>query len=310
MNNREKKFLSFRLDEENKILKELEKQYSAALEEIKERITALIGSEDADLPHVIRRREYQQIVKEQVQAALDKLHANEYATISDYLNESYKDGFVGTMYSLHGQGMPLLLPIDRNMIMKAVTIESKLNKSLYDELGIDIVRLQKTIRNELTRGIASGSLYTDIAQKISNAAKLPINRAKTIVRTEAGRIQEEATMDAARLTKEKGADVVKQWCAILDGKTRDSHRRLDGQIREIEEYFEIDGKQAMQPHGFGVPEEDCNCRCTTLIRARAALDASELRTLQDRARYFELDKTKEFEEFKKKYLDAMKEDAK
>ena len=75
-------------------------------------------------------------------------------------------------------------------------------------------------------------------------------------------------MDACYKAKDKGADVVKQWDASLDGKTRDTHRQLDGQIRELDEPFEVAGKKAMQPGGFNDPAEDCNCRCALLQRAR------------------------------------------
>ena len=104
--------------------------------------------------------------------------------------------------------------------------------------------------------------------------------------------------------KAKGADVVKQWDATMDGATRPTHRRLDGQIREVEERFSMDGKTAMYPGGFGDPAEDCNCRCVALTRARKALDESELQTLKERAAFFGLDKTEDFEDFKKKYLKA------
>jgi hypothetical protein len=90
----------------------------------------------------------------------------------------------------------------------------------------------------------------------------------------------------------------------LDGKTRSSHRRLDGQIRELDEYFEIRGKKARYPGDFGDPAEDCNCRCQLLQRARVALDEDELKTLQERAEFFGLDKSDDFEDFKKKYLKA------
>lgn len=134
--------------------------------------------------------------------------------------------------------------------------------------------------------------------------KAPLSRARTIVRTEAGRVQEQANFDAANKAKAAGADVVKQWSAVLDGKTRNTHRELDHQIREMDKPFETHGKKAMYPHDFGDPAEDCNCRCTLLTRARAALDADELKVMQERAEFFGLDKTDSFAEFKKKYLKA------
>ena len=254
------------------------------------------------MPHVIHRLEYQRMLKEQVQAVLDKLHANEYETISAYLNDSYTDAFVGTVYAMHQQDIPIILPVNPEAIVRAVMIDTKLQKPLYESLGVDLKKLKATISGEITRGIATGRPYSEIARNIANATNVPLRRAKTIVRTEAGRIQEQAAMSAAEKAKAKGADVVKQWCAILDGKTRPSHRRLDKQTREVDEPFEMDGKQAMQPHGFNDPAEDCNCRCILLIKARGRMDAEELANMRKRAEFFGLDKTEDFKEFKKKYM--------
>lgn len=59
---------------------------------------------------------------------------------------------------------------------------------------------------------------------------------------------------------------------------------------------------------FGDPAEDCNCWCCLLQRARWALDDEELQTLKDRAAYFDLDKTDEFEKYQRKYLGITQED--
>lgn len=59
-------------------------------------------------------------------------------------------------------------------------------------------------------------------------------------------------MDAANKAKEKGVDVVKQWDATLDARTRPHYAMLDGQIRKLEEPFEVAGRKAMYPSGFGV----------------------------------------------------------
>ena len=114
-------------------------------------------------------------------------------------------------------------------------------------------------------------MYSEMARNIAGYAGISKNKAMRIARTEAHRIQCKATADAQWKAKEKGADVVKQWDASLDGKTRDTHRLLDGQIRELDEPFEVMGMTAMEPGGFGDPSEDCNCRCALLQRARWAL---------------------------------------
>lgn len=300
----EREVLRERLKSEKAVLKALEKQYETALEEIDDKIASLLGRGDADLPHVIHQVQYQRLIKAQVKAALDRLHAGEYETIDKYLRDSYTDGFVGTLYNLHRQDVPVIVPIEQEAAIKAVTIDSKLKEPLYESLGVDVTKLKKTISAEITRGIAAGYSYGEMAQGIALMTKAPLSRARTIVRTEAGRVQEQANFDAANKAKAAGADVVKQWSAVLDGKTRDTHRELDHQIREMDKPFEIGGKKAMYPHDFGDPAEDCNCRCTLLTRARAALDADELKVMQERAEFFGLDKTDSFAEFKKKYLKA------
>lgn len=322
MNKREKEVIQAQLNSEKKVLKELEKQYQTALDDINEKIqllqTKTVYNSDGvginkqvpldQLPQSrIYQIEHQKALKGQIQGIIDKLHGDEYATINQYLQECYTDAFVGTAYDLAGQGIPLVMPIDQAAAVRAIQTDSKISEGLYEALGVDTKKLKKTISQEVTRGIASGLSYEDIARNISNVAKAPLSRAKTISRTEGHRIQQESTRDAQKASKAKGADVVKQWDASLDGRTRDTHRKLDGQIREIDEPFEADGQSAMFPGDFGDPAEDCNCRCVMLTRARWALDEDELQTLKDRAEYFGLDKTKDFDDFRKKYLKAANE---
>lgn len=96
--------------------------------------------------------------------------------------------------------------------------------------------------------------------------------------------------------------MVKQWDATLDGKTRESHRRVDGEIRELDEKFSNGLMYPGDPSGGAA--EVVNCRCASLTRARWALDEDELEELKKRAEFFGLDKTENFEDFKAKYLQA------
>lgn len=318
MNKPEKEVRAYYDKTEKQILKTLEKEYKEALAEVNQRIAGLLGLQNPNLPNIINHLEYQRKLKGWIQSALDKLHSKEYESISEYLDDSYLNGFTGAMYALHHQDIPLLLPVDENVMVKAVTLDTQLKEDLYTSLGKDLNTLRKTIQSEMTRGIATGLLYKDIARNIANVSGIPLRRAKTIARTEAGRIQEQATMDAAYKAKDKGADVVKQWSSKRDGKTRLNHRILDGQIRELNEPFTIGTKKAMAPHGFGDAAEDCNCRCTTLIRARDALDEDELERLQENAskhgllvkdsKAYGRAKAKDFADFRKKYLIASRQE--
>ena len=257
------------------------------------------------MQHVIYQVEYRKALKTQVTGILEQLQANEFETVSEYLTKCYEDGFVGTMYDMQGQGIPLVIPIDQEQAAAAIQLESKISEGLYTALGKDVATLRKQIASEISRGISGGQMYSEIVRNLAGYAGISRNRAMNIVRTDGHRIQCKATADAQYKAKEKGADVVKQWDSTLDGKTRETHRQLDGQIRELDEPFEVAGMSAMQPGGFNNPAEDCNCRCALLQRARWALGEEELHTLEERAEYFGLDKTKDFEEFKEKYLKAV-----
>lgn len=308
MNRLQKEVQQAFIDSEKAVLKELEASYRDALIEIDSKLSVLLARQDVDLEHVIYQVEHQKALRTQVQSILEGLQAKEFETLSGYFTRSYTDGFLGTMYDIKGQGIPLIIPIDQKQVLAAIQHETKLSSKLYTELGHDIGVLQKNIAGEISRGIASGMGYPQIARNIANYAKIPKNRAMTIARTESHRIQCKATSDAQFEAKKKGADVVKQWDAALDGDTRPNHRQLDGQIRELEERFEVGKFKPRFPGDFGNPGEDCNCRCALLQRARWALDESELETLKERAAYYGLDKTKDFEDYKKKYLKASEQE--
>lgn len=320
MNKWEKEVQQSLLDSEEAALKELEKQYAAALKDIKEKVKlfqadidlldqalsqeglddttrALLQSQKRSK---IYQQNYQKALQGQVSGILDKMHGDNYATIDKYLNGCYETGYIGTMYDIAGQGVPLVIPVDQAAAVKAVLTDSKVSNGLYNALGVDLAKLKKSIAQEISRGIASSLSYADIARNISSVSKAPLSRAKTIARTEGHRIQQTSSRDAQYAAKKKGADVLKQWDAALDGRTRDSHARVDGEIKELDEKFSNGLMFPGDPSGGAA--EVVNCRCTSNTRARWALDDEELNTLKERAEYFGLDKTENFEEYKRKYL--------
>lgn len=320
MNERQKEVVQTQVDREKETLDLLKLVFGQAQDDCANKIIELSMRRDMEnLQTIIWQKKYQEAIKGQLDGILDNLLDKEYKTVSDYLHDCYENGYIGTMYDLAGQDIPLIMPIDQKQVVRAVELDAKLTTkkrytdeqgnrvSLYEKLGANVDELKKDIRFQLGRGIANGSSWNQIGAELAKGMKhtpfeKAMNRTVTIARTEGHRIQCQAAMDAQYKAKSAGADVLKQWDSTLDGRTRDTHRRLDGQIRETDELFEVDGKKAMYPGGFGDPSEDCNCRCAMLQRARWALDEDELDELKERAEFFGLDKTKDFEEFKEKYL--------
>lgn len=311
MNRYEKQIEALSLKDEKSVLNELSRQYKEAMGNIKEKVAELEKRLGETTDESIRRSityqlNYQKALQGQIGGILDTLQSDNFNTIQDFLKQSYETGFIGSMYDMQGQGIPLILPIDQNKMIKAILTDSKISGDLYTSLGNNIDELKKEIRREITRGLANNYSYSQIAQLIDIRGDVAKNKAYRIARTEGHRVQQEATYDAQIQAKKEGAEVVKQWVAITDSRTREAHAELDGKIVEVEDEFVHSGHKALYPGGFGVAGLDINCRCRIVQRAKWALDEEELERLKERAKKFDLDKTQDFEDFKKKYLDATK----
>lgn len=323
MNNRQKLVQKQFLDNEEAVIKRLNKIYSQSLKDIEDKIKNLSFSIDKlqqeydwlepDDPEKARvksmiqskiyQKQYQEQLQKQIDGILNQMHTSQFTTVSDYLNTCYTDGFIGNIFDVHGQGIPIISPINQESMVRAVQLESKISKGLYTRLGEDVDLLKKKITAQVSRGISTGMSYSSVAKQLSNYTRIGYNKAVRIARTEGHRIQTTATMDAMEVAKDRGADVVKQWDATLDGNTRDSHRAVDGEIRELDKAFSNGLMYPGDPSGGAA--EVVNCRCALLQRARWALDEDELQTLKDRAAFYGLDKSDQFDDFKKKYLKAV-----
>lgn len=313
MNKWEREITKYQLEDEKRTIAELKAVYSKAREDLKARIEELgVRYDETGLESVIYQKKYQEAIKSQVDGALNQLLSKEYTTIDDFLKDSYNNGFVGNMYLLHQQKIPLAIPIDNKSVVKALQTDSKLSRRYYkgnplrNRVSENVDLLKTRVRSNLSRGIAQGQSWGDIAVNIASGMSSPMRRALNdsirIARTEGHRVQQQGFLDAGFEAIKNGADVLKQWDATLDGRTRDAHREVDGTIIKWDEEFDVDGEKMDAPSVGGSARNVCNCRCCLLQRAKWALDEDELETLQERADYFELDKSEQFETFRKNYL--------
>ena len=313
MNRWQREVLGNRIASEETILEELKKSYQRALKDIDTKIIQLLGrltTEEGEInkTSIEYQLGYQKVLQADISYILEQMNTSQFETISDYLTKCYEDGFIGTMYDIQHQGIPLTIPIDQKNVIKSIKNNTKLSKGLWGDLAEDNSELQNRIRREVARGLAQGSSYAKISKLLAEHMSIGYSKTARIVRTESHRISQEATLDAQYAAKEAGADVVKQWDSTLDRRTRSTHAHLDGKIVEVDEPFKYGGHEAMHPGGFGVAALDINCRCVIVQRAKWALDEEELKTLKERAEYFGLDKTDDYKEFRRKYLAINREE--
>lgn len=271
----DKEIMQAQLDNEKEVLKKLEDNYKDALEEINSKIANLMGRADADMQHVIYQVEYQKALKTQIEGILLQLQTNEFETVSEYLTKCYEEGFLGTMYSMQSQGVPLVFPINQEEIVAAIQHETNLTASLYE--SFDMKDLQKKISSEISRGFSTGAKFKEVARNVHAVTNIGKNNAMRIARTEGHRITESAAHNAQVKAKDRGADIVKIWDAALDSKTRPSHVRVDGEIRELDEKFSNGLMYPGDPSGDA--SEVINCRCRSRSEARWALDGMETKIL-------------------------------
>lgn len=273
MNKYDKEILKVLLDDEAALLKDLQKGYSAALADIKRNVKWLMTDEMSQSK--IYQLEYQQVLEKRIDTILEVLNSNDEAAIRTFLTNIYNDSFYSTNYVIQQQGTPLLFNISDEEVLLSVLRKTE-DMTFAQRLGKNMSEFKRTIKNEISRGIAASEPYTKIAKNLSSLTQEEYNKSRRIAITESGRVQSEAKLNVQQRAKARGANIVKEWSCTFDGKTRHSHRELDGQVREIDEYFEVNGVKTLAPCKFGKAAEDINCRCVLLTRAKWNLDAPRM----------------------------------
>ena len=304
MNQRQKLVEQQFLNNEASIIKRLKQVYGQALKDVNaniERLMERFDPETGDLMQsAVYQLKYQNMIKDQLEGVLNKMQTEQFTNVADYLDTCYEDGFIGALFDLHGQDVPLTIPINQESMVTAVQLDSKISQGLYTRLGEDVELLKKRITAEVSRSIATGISFAQTAKHLAGKTRIGYNNAIRIARTEGHRIQNTAIMNAAYDAKERGADLVKQWDATLDGKTRSSHIRVDGEIRELDERFSNTLRYPGDPSGAAA--EVINCRCVMLQRARWAVGNGFTKRNNFTKQLETFDSPQQYDEFKQAFF--------
>lgn len=249
---------------EVEVLDELEVVYTELAVEIAEEVQKLeaqIEEAGENYSKQIQVERLEQINK-RINDKLQEIDRIQEVGIESYLTDAFKLEYGSVFYQIETEfGINSSFSMLPERVINAI-VNTPVDGRRFSERLRGSTHALKTNMNEiLVKGFATGKGAYKIAHEIAEVSGSTFGRARNIAITESGRVTGTADQQSQQEATEKGARLEKIWVSTLDGKTRDTHQQLDGQVRGVDEYFEIAGKQALQPHLFGDPAEDCNCRC-------------------------------------------------
>lgn len=147
------------------------------------------------------------------------------------------------------------------------------------KLSVDYIKgmtgeMRKDIARRLRQGLLKGENSYDVARGIDEIIGTSkrfgyLNRADVIARTEIGRAYSIARQAKDEETVKVLPGMKKQWVTGFNPRNKDmgggrgfiSHSEVDGQIRDVNEPFDVGGEQMMRPRMGEKPENNCNCNC-------------------------------------------------
>ena len=135
-----------------------------------------------------------------------------------------------------------------------------LTERLVKNRTAELSRIQETITDGLIRGVS----YKDMTKSLAEKIVISKNNASRIIRTEATRNMNAGALASYSVAEAEGIELQKVWVATLDATTRGSHQSADGQKRNIDEDFNVNGAEGQGPGQLSSAGENINCRCTTI----------------------------------------------
>lgn len=130
----------------------------------------------------------------------------------------------------------------------------------------DYIWNEKKVNRAITQGIIQGESLNKIAKRLTNdLVTTNENHMKTFARTAMTGAQNAGRDQRFMEAKAKGILMVKEWMATLDGRTRDSHKAMDGEKIKVSDKFhpmKFSNGCRFPGDPEGPPWEVYNCRCT------------------------------------------------
>lgn len=128
------------------------------------------------------------------------------------------------------------------------------------DVAKDVAWNRRLMASQLTQGVLLGESIPKMARRVQSVTGSNIATATRTARTAVTGAECAGRVSSYERARDMGIKLKQEWVATLDGRTRHSHRKLDGEKAEVGGTF---------PNGCRFPgdptaryAEICNCRCT------------------------------------------------
>lgn len=196
-------------------------------------------------------------------------------------------GPIDPVITAHEIRLERLLAVDYSRIFidfsgrVAAMIGAKAKPQTYDAAVVRFTRkwsarkaddISKTTRKKIEAIIANAAIEdlgeVETGKRILEevGGEMGSARAETIARTETHAASQDASFEMAQ---QAGVNLTKEWVAVADARTRETHVEANGQEVEMHERFEVGDDELLYPGDpSGMPEEVINCRCVCIYNPK------------------------------------------
>lgn len=264
----------------NDLEKELEREYSRALDEVREKWNAYMKEFTArgdELLKSVRDAERAGDAKAIAKARAAYTRYMQNATFQNMHYRELTDRISNDLahidqaaYRLANNLLPDIYAVNYNSLAERLPtgyafglVDSHtVQNLLYKDLNLlkDARWNQQRLNSEILQGILQGESIPKIAKRL--APMIDGNKAAAIrnARTAVTYAENQGRLDSMKEAYDEGIILAKEWIATEDSRTRDSHRELDGAVIGIDEKFANGLDCPGDPEGDAA--EVYNCRCT------------------------------------------------
>lgn len=262
--------------------KRLSKEYSTAYRDMKKKADDyFIKFEERDRKKIIQlnrneitKKEYLEWRKNQMlinsrwqrmcsSLAVDMSRTNQIAAgmIKDGMIDAYIDNVNFGAYEVaSGINMDYSFTLYNRFTVSRMMKDGTFPVPPKPDIPKDMLWNRRKINSAILQGVLQGESIPKISNRLQKVTDMNRNSAIRNARTYITGAENRGRQDSYRYAESIGVDLEQMWLATLDGRTRDSHRHLDGMTRKIGEEFPNGCEYPGDPDGPA--EEIYNCRCS------------------------------------------------